>query len=65
MTACQVCLAADGELCLQSPGNVKGYWNDEAASKALLDSDGYVHSGDIATVFADGSSGSSIARRTS
>ena len=41
-------------LCLQSPGNVIGYWNDEAATKALFDADGYVRSGDIATVFEDG-----------
>lgn len=54
MTACQVRLSADGELCLRSPGNVTGYWNDESASKALLDSEGYVHSGDIATVFEEG-----------
>jgi long-chain acyl-CoA synthetase len=54
MAACQVRLSADGELCLRSPGNVTGYWNDESASKALLDSEGYVHSGDIATVFKEG-----------
>jgi long-chain acyl-CoA synthetase len=54
MAACQVRLSADGELCLRSPGNVTGYWNDESASKALLDSEGYVHSGDIATVFEEG-----------
>ena len=53
MTACQVRLSTDGELCLRGPGNVIGYWNDEAASKALLDSEGYVHSGDIATVLAE------------
>jgi long-chain acyl-CoA synthetase len=54
MAACQVRLSADGELCLRSPGNVTGYWNDESASKALLDSEGYVHSGDIASVFEEG-----------
>jgi long-chain acyl-CoA synthetase len=41
-------------LCLRSPGNVVGYWNDESASRVLLDSDGYVRSGDIATVFEGG-----------
>jgi long-chain acyl-CoA synthetase len=51
MAACQVRVSDDGELYLRSPGNVIGYWNDEAASKALLDSEGYVRSGDIATVF--------------
>jgi long-chain acyl-CoA synthetase len=47
MTACDVRVSNDGELCLRSPGNVLGYWNDEAASKALIDTEGYVRSGDI------------------
>jgi long-chain acyl-CoA synthetase len=54
MAACQVRASEDGELCLRSPGNVIGYWNDEQASRILLDSDGYVRSGDIATVFEGG-----------
>jgi len=54
MAACDIRVSADGELCLRSPGNVVGYWNDEAASKALLDPEGYVRSGDIATVCKDG-----------
>jgi long-chain acyl-CoA synthetase len=54
MAACDVRVSADGELCLRSPGNVVGYWNDEAASKTLLDAKGYVRSGDIVTAFKDG-----------
>jgi long-chain acyl-CoA synthetase len=54
MAACQVRVSEDGELCLRGPGNVIGYWNDEAASKVLFDGDGYVRSGDIATVFEGG-----------
>jgi long-chain acyl-CoA synthetase len=54
MSACEVRAAPDGELCLRGPGNVVGYWNDEAASKGLLDSEGYVRSGDIATFFENG-----------
>jgi len=41
-------------LCMKSPGNVAGYWNDEAATSALLDEEGYVRSGDIAIARADG-----------
>ena len=33
MTACQVRLTEDGELCLRSPGNIIGYWNDKAATR--------------------------------
>lgn len=54
IASCEVRLDADGELCLQSLGNIIGYWNDEAATKALFDADGYVRSGDIAAVFEDG-----------
>jgi long-chain acyl-CoA synthetase len=50
MTACDVSISPDGELCLRSPGNVLGYWNDDAAGKALLDSEGFVRSGDIAII---------------
>jgi long-chain acyl-CoA synthetase len=51
MTACQAHVSNDGELRLRSPGNVIGYWNEEAASKALFDADGFVRSGDVATLF--------------
>jgi long-chain acyl-CoA synthetase len=50
MTACDVSISTDGELCLRSPGNVIGYWNDDAAGKALFDSEGFVRSGDIAII---------------
>ena len=50
MTSCEVSIAPDGELRLRSPGNVLGYWNDEAAGTALIDSQGFVCSGDIATI---------------
>ena len=54
IAACRVRLSEDGELCMKSPGNVAGYWNDEAATSALLDEEGYVRSGDIAIARADG-----------
>jgi long-chain acyl-CoA synthetase len=54
ITACRVRISEDGELCLKSPGNITGYWNDETATRALLDDEGYVRSGDIAIAEADG-----------
>ena len=54
MAACDVRISTDGELCLRGPGNVLGYWNDDVATRGLLDADGYVRSGDIATVFENG-----------
>jgi long-chain acyl-CoA synthetase len=54
IAACDVRLSGEGELCLRSPGNVVGYWDDEAASKTLFDGDGFVRSGDIATMGENG-----------
>jgi long-chain acyl-CoA synthetase len=54
MSSCDVRLGEDGELCLRSPGNIIAYWNDEGASNALFDPQGYVRSGDIAAVFENG-----------
>src|SRR5262249_5799031 len=44
---------AVGELCMRSPQVVKGYWNNEAATKASFQ-DGWFHSGDIGAIDADG-----------
>jgi long-chain acyl-CoA synthetase len=42
-----------GEMAIQSPVNCLGYWNDPAATDALLRG-GWLHSGDLATRDADG-----------
>ena len=42
-----------GELCMRSPQVVKGYWNDETATKASFQ-DGWFHSGDVGFIDADG-----------
>ena len=54
LSAYRVRLAEDGELCLHGPGNVTGYWNDPLATQALFDADGFVKSGDIATLNENG-----------
>jgi fatty-acyl-CoA synthase len=36
-----------GELLLKGPSGCSGYWNDPEASAAVLDGDGWFHSGDI------------------
>jgi fatty-acyl-CoA synthase len=36
-----------GELLLKGPSGCSGYWNDPAASAAVLDAEGWFHTGDI------------------
>jgi long-chain acyl-CoA synthetase len=54
MAGCRIRVDQDGELCLQSPGNVAGYWNDQSATAALIDDEGFVRSGDVAEMTSDG-----------
>jgi hypothetical protein len=42
-----------GELCFRSPQVVKGYWNDDASTRASFDH-GWFRSGDVGYVDADG-----------
>jgi long-chain acyl-CoA synthetase len=44
-----------GELWVAGPNVFVGYWNDAEATARALDSDGWLHTGDIAVVSADGS----------
>ncbi len=47
-------LADDGELLIRSDTVFGGYYKDPEATAAVLDPDGWLHSGDIAEIDADG-----------
>ncbi len=42
-----------GEIIIKGPNIMKGYWNNEEATKEAIDSDGWYHSGDVGR-FEDG-----------
>jgi acyl-CoA synthetase (AMP-forming)/AMP-acid ligase II len=46
--------AERGELWMRGPNIMKGYLNNDAATRATLDADGWLRTGDVATVDADG-----------
>jgi fatty-acyl-CoA synthase len=43
-----------GELCTRGYSVMLGYWNDEARTKEAIDSAGWMHTGDLATIDNDG-----------
>ena len=43
-----------GEMCVKGPNVMLGYLGDAAATDAMIDADGFLHTGDIATVDAEG-----------
>ena len=42
------CKLVDGELCVKGPNLMKGYYNRPEETQAVIDSDGYLHTGDLA-----------------
>ncbi len=43
-----------GELCTRGYGVMRGYWNDREATAQVVDAGGWMHTGDLAVLDADG-----------
>jgi long-chain acyl-CoA synthetase len=46
----QVKLGAQNALLVKGPNVMMGYWNNEAATRAMIDADGWLNTGDIARI---------------
>jgi long-chain acyl-CoA synthetase len=47
-------IADDGEVLIKGPMAFPGYWHNEAATKDTLDSEGWIHTGDIGSLDDEG-----------
>ena len=47
-------VAADGELWVRGPGRFAGYWHDPDATSAVIDAEGWYHTGDLGSLGSDG-----------
>jgi acyl-CoA synthetase (AMP-forming)/AMP-acid ligase II len=43
-----------GEIICRSPAMMRGYWHDEALTRAVVDDEGWLHTGDLGLIGADG-----------
>jgi long-chain acyl-CoA synthetase len=50
----EVRISGEGEILVRSPGVMLGYWDDEAGTREVIDGAGWLHTGDLGHLDADG-----------
>jgi long-chain acyl-CoA synthetase len=50
----EVKIAADGEILTRGPCVTQGYWNDPETTRSVIDEEGWLHTGDLGAMDAEG-----------